>query len=86
MRGALMIGHGLNDPRVKIAASERIVKALRERGVAVDFFVYPDEGHGFGRAENNQDFYGRAEVFLARHLGGRAEPSHEVKGSSVEVR
>jgi dipeptidyl aminopeptidase/acylaminoacyl peptidase len=86
MRGALMIGHGLNDPRVKIAASERIVKALRDRGVAVDFFVYPDEGHGFARAENNQDFYGRAEGFLARHLGGRAEPARAVKGSSVEIR
>jgi len=86
MRGALMIGHGLNDPRVKIAASERIVKARRDRGVAVDFLVYPDEGHGFARAENNQDFYGRAEAFLARHLGGRTEPAREVKGSSVEIR
>jgi dipeptidyl aminopeptidase/acylaminoacyl peptidase len=86
MRAPLLIAHGANDARVKLVASETIVKALRERGYPVDFVVYPDEGHGFGRAENNLDFYGRVEEFLARHLRGRAEPWVKVEGSSVEVR
>ena len=86
MRAPLLIGHGANDPRVKLAASEVIARALRDRGVAVDFVVYPDEGHGFGRAENNLDFYGRVEEFLARHLGGRAEKWISVSGATAEVR
>jgi hypothetical protein len=32
------------------------------------------------------DFYGRAESFLAKHLGGRAEAFVEVKGSAAEVK
>jgi dipeptidyl aminopeptidase/acylaminoacyl peptidase len=86
IRAPLLIGHGANDPRVKLANSEIIVAALRARGVDVPFIVYPDEGHGFGRAENNLDFFGRVEEFLARHLGGRAEPWVKVEGSSAEVR
>ena len=54
--------------------------------MAVGFVVYPDEGHGFGRAENNLDFFGRVEEFLAKHLGGRAEPWKEVAGATAEVR
>ncbi len=86
MRAPLLIGHGANDPRVVLANSEAIVRALRDRGVPVAFIVYPDEGHGFAREENAQDFYGRMEEFLARHLGGRAEPFAPVAGSSADVR
>ena len=48
--------------------------------------VYPDEGHGFARPRNVFDFFGRAEEFLAKSLGGRAEPWQAVPGSSAEVR
>lgn len=86
IRAPLLIGHGANDPRVKLAHSEAMVNAMRAHGLDVTLVVYPDEGHGFGRSENNQDFYGRAEEFFARHLGGRAEPWTAVPGSTAEVR
>ncbi len=86
IRAPLLIGHGANDPRVKLANSEAMVTAMRAHGLDVTLVVYPDEGHGFGRSENNQDFYGRAEEFLAKHLGGRAEPWRAVAGSTAEVR
>lgn len=86
IRAPLLIGHGANDPRVKLAESERILSALRAKGGDVTLVVYPDEGHGFGRSENNQDFYGRAEEFLAKHLGGRAEPWMKVEGATAQVR
>jgi dipeptidyl aminopeptidase/acylaminoacyl peptidase len=86
IRVPLLIGHGVNDPRAKLAESEQVVHALREHGKSVTFVVYPDEGHGFARPENIQDFNGRVEEFLARHLGGRAEPWRAVKGSSAELR
>ena len=45
-------------------------------GIPVAYLLYPDEGHGFARPENNIAFRAVAENFLARHLGGRAEPIH----------
>jgi dipeptidyl aminopeptidase/acylaminoacyl peptidase len=78
----LLIGQGANDPRVKQAESDQIVKALRDKKKEVEYVVFPDEGHGFARPENRLQFYGVAEEFLAKHLGGRAEPVTEVKGAT----
>lgn len=64
----LLIGHGANDPRVKLAESEQIVATLREKGISHEYVVYLDEGHGFGRPENRIDFYQRVEQFLNQHL------------------
>jgi dipeptidyl aminopeptidase/acylaminoacyl peptidase len=86
IRAPLLIGHGANDPRVKLSESERIVAELRKRGRPVIFVVYPDEGHGFARPVNNLDFFGRVEEFLAKHLGGRAEHWQTVPGSTAIVR
>lgn len=73
----LLIAQGANDPRVKQAESEQIVQAMRERGKEVEYVLFEDEGHGFARPENRLRFYGIAEGFLARHLGGRCEPVGE---------
>ena len=73
IRAPLLIGQGANDPRVKRQESLQIVEALRQLGREVEYVEYPDEGHGFYRPENRLDFFRRAERFLARHLGGRAE-------------
>jgi dipeptidyl aminopeptidase/acylaminoacyl peptidase len=70
----LLIAQGANDPRVKQAESEQIVKALRDRGKEVEYLLFEDEGHGFARPENRLKFYAAAERFLAKHLGGRFEP------------
>ena len=69
----MLIAQGANDPRVKQAEAEQIVNALRAKGKEVDYLLYADEGHGFGRPENRMAFYAAAEQFLARHLGGRCE-------------
>lgn len=69
----LLIGQGANDPRVNQAESEQIVQAIEKNGGKVTYVLYPDEGHGFARPENRIDFNARAEVFLAKYLGGRAE-------------
>ena len=86
IRAPLLIAHGANDPRVKLSESEAIVAAARKNKVDVTFVVYPDEGHGFGRPENNNDFTGRVEEFLAKHLGGRMEPWRAIEGTSADVR
>lgn len=70
----VLVAHGANDPRVRQEESEQIVAALRARGVPHEYLLFPDEGHGLARPENREVFYARAEAFLARHLGGRAQP------------
>ncbi|HVN30528.1 MAG TPA: S9 family peptidase [Thermoanaerobaculaceae bacterium] len=86
IRAPLIIAQGANDPRVNIKESTQMVEAMRARNLPVTYVVYTDEGHGFARPENRLDFYGRADEFLAKYLGGRSEPWKEVKGASVEVR
>ncbi|OYU97788.1 MAG: S9 family peptidase [Bacteroidetes bacterium B1(2017)] len=67
----LFIAQGANDPRVNKAESDQIVEALKKRGVKVEYMVKENEGHGFNNEENQFDFYGAMEKFLATHLGGR---------------
>ena len=82
----LLIGQGANDPRVKQAESDQIVSAMNEKGIPVTYVLFPDEGHGFARPENNIAFNAVTENFLATCLGGRAEPiGNTVKASSAKV-
>lgn len=82
----LLIGQGANDPRVKRAESDQIVQALQARNIPVTYVLYPDEGHGFARPENNLSFNAIAEAFLARCLEGRCEPvGSDFENSSLEI-
>jgi dipeptidyl aminopeptidase/acylaminoacyl peptidase len=86
IRAPLLIGQGKNDPRVTIENADAMVAALRKAKREVTYVVYPDEGHGFARPEDQFDFYGRVEEFLARHLGGRAEPWKKITGATGELK
>lgn len=81
----LLIGQGANDPRVKQAESDQIVKSMQSRDLPVTYVLYPDEGHGFARPENRLTFYGVTEAFLAEHLGGRFQPLTSFENSSIHV-
>jgi len=83
----LLIGQGANDPRVKIAESDQIVTAMNTRGLPVTYVVFPDEGHGFHNPANNMAFNAVTEAFLAKHLGGQAEPiGDDVADSTAQIR
>ena len=86
IRVPLLIVQGKNDPRVTLANADAMVAALRKAKREVTYVVYPDEGHGFGRPDNQFDFYGRVEEFLAKHLGGRAEPWKKIPGSTADLK
>ena len=82
----LLIGQGANDPRVKRCESDQIVQAMQARNIPVTYVLYPDEGHGFARPENNMSFNAIAESFLMERLGGRTEPiGRDFEGSSLTV-
>ncbi len=82
----LLIGQGANDPRVKQAESDQIVQAMKAKNIPVTYVLFPDEGHGFARPENNKAFNAVTEGFLAQCLGGRAQPiGDDFAGSSINV-
>jgi prolyl oligopeptidase PreP (S9A serine peptidase family) len=64
----LMIAQGARDPRVNKNESDQVVAALKQRGVAVEYIVKDNEGHGFRNEENQFEFYGAMEKFLRQHL------------------
>lgn len=86
IRKPLLIGQGANDPRVKQAESDQIVQAMQAKNIPVTYVLYPDEGHGFARPENNISFIAVAEAFLSGVLEGRFEPiGDDFAGASITV-
>jgi hypothetical protein len=72
---------------VKISESDQIVEAMEASGIPVTYVVFPDEGHGFAKPENNNAFNAVVEAFLAEHLGGRVEPmAGEIAASTAQLR
>ena len=84
IKAPLLIGQGANDPRVNKAESDQIVAAMRKNNKPVEYYVFPDEGHGFARPENRTAFNAASEVFLAKYLGGRFEPPTEAEKKLLE--
>jgi dipeptidyl aminopeptidase/acylaminoacyl peptidase len=79
----LLIGQGANDPRVKQAESDQIAEAMKGKGIPLTYVLFPDEGHGFARPENNIAFNAVTEEFLAQNLGGRFEPAGDTLAKST---
>jgi dipeptidyl aminopeptidase/acylaminoacyl peptidase len=72
IRAPLMVLQGANDPRVLQIESDEIVAAAKANGVPVEYIVFPDEGHGFVKKENEIRGYTAIISFLDRHLKGSA--------------
>lgn len=83
----MLIFHGANDVRCKIAESDSIVAVMQAKAIPVTYVVYPDEGHGFHKPANRLAYVAIAEAFFAHHLGGACEPvGTDFDGSSHEYR
>jgi dipeptidyl aminopeptidase/acylaminoacyl peptidase len=67
----LLVVQGANDPRVLKAESDDIVAAVKKNGVPVEYLVFPDEGHGFKKKENEIATAETVVRFLDRHLSAR---------------
>ncbi|BDD06876.1 S9 family peptidase [Aureibacter tunicatorum] len=68
IKSPLFIAQGANDPRVNKSESDQMVKAMKARGVEVEYLVKDNEGHGFRNEENKFEFYRSMEAFLDKHL------------------
>jgi dipeptidyl aminopeptidase/acylaminoacyl peptidase len=84
----LLIGQGANDVRVPKTEAEQVVDAMKKLDMPVTYVLFPDEGHGFARPENNIAFMGVAEAFLSAYLGGTYLPltKEEVTASSMQIK
>ena len=65
-----MVLQGANDVRVLKVESDDMVAAIRKNNVPVEYIVFPDEGHGFVKKENEIKGYGAVLEFLDKHLKG----------------
>jgi dipeptidyl aminopeptidase/acylaminoacyl peptidase len=70
----LMVLQGANDPRVLQVESDEIVAAVKAKNVPVEYVVFPDEGHGFRKRENEKTGYEAILKFLDTHLKGAVSP------------
>ena len=68
IRAPLLMAHGEEDSRVPIEHATRMRDALKAAGHPPEWVVYPDEGHGFSKPEDELDFARRVDAFLAKYL------------------
>ena len=64
----VMYSHGVMDPRIDMAETETMVRALRENGVEAPYILIPDEGHGWRKMSNRLFYYRRQAQFLESQL------------------
>ena len=68
IKNPVMVLQGANDVRVLQVESDEIVAAMKKNNVPVDYVVFPDEGHGFVKKENEMKGYSGVLTFLDKHL------------------
>jgi dipeptidyl aminopeptidase/acylaminoacyl peptidase len=64
----LIVFQGANDVRVLKVESDEIAEGVKKNGVPVEYVVYPDEGHGFVKKENQMTTSRRTLEFLDKYL------------------
>ncbi len=67
----LIVLQGANDPRVLQVESDEMVANVRRNGVPVEYIIFPNEGHGFVKKENEIKGYEAILVFLDKYLAGK---------------
>lgn len=73
IKNPVMVLQGSNDPRVLKVESDEIVAAAQKNNIPVEYVVFPDEGHGFVKKENEIKGYGAILVFLDKYLKEEVE-------------
>jgi len=73
IRVPVLYSHGAMDPRIDIAETEVMVRALRANGIEAPFIRIPDEGHGWRKLSNRLFYFRRQAEFLEAQLA-KQEP------------
>jgi dipeptidyl aminopeptidase/acylaminoacyl peptidase len=68
IKAPVLLLAGGNDPRCPKSEAQQVSDAIKKRGGAVELKIYPNEGHGFARVENQIDAYTRVADFLKKYV------------------
>jgi dipeptidyl aminopeptidase/acylaminoacyl peptidase len=68
IKAATMVQHGANDTNVPVIEAEQIVNTLKQRGVPVEYILFPDEGHGWRKTANRIRSITEEVSFFDAHL------------------
>lgn len=68
IRVPVLYSHGVMDPRIDIAETETMVRALRKNDIETMYIRIPDEGHGWRKRSNQLFYYRQQAEFLERYL------------------
>lgn len=68
IKAPVLLAYGREDTRVPLEHGERMRDAMRKAGREPQWVVYPDEWHGWFKAETRYDFARRLEAFLGANL------------------
>jgi dipeptidyl aminopeptidase/acylaminoacyl peptidase len=68
IRSALLVIHGVNDPRVPFGEARQIADKVRQKGKPVWTVFADNEGHGFAKKDNSDYARGVQALFLREHL------------------
>jgi dipeptidyl aminopeptidase/acylaminoacyl peptidase len=72
IRTPTIVLHGANDTNVPVVEAEQVVATLKKNGVAVQYVLFPDEGHGFRKLPNRIRAAVEMTSFFRRYLVDQA--------------
>jgi dipeptidyl aminopeptidase/acylaminoacyl peptidase len=64
----LLVLQGANDVRVLKVESDEIVEGVKKNGVPVEYVLFPDEGHGFMKKQNQIEADEKTLKFLDKYV------------------
>lgn len=68
IQSALLVAHGVNDPRVPFSEAQQIAEVVRAHGRPVWTVYAENEGHGFAKKDNRDYLTAVISMFLQQHL------------------
>ena len=74
IKSPVFLVHGGKDKRAPVEHAHAMRAALTTAGRPPEWFLAPDEAHGFYDTANRTAFYEKLETFLDRHIGKDAAP------------
>lgn len=81
VKAATIVLHGANDTNVPVVEAEQVVNNLKQRGVPVEYVLFPDEGHGWRKVPNRIQSTVEITRWFARYLGASEKPASQVTQS-----
>jgi dipeptidyl aminopeptidase/acylaminoacyl peptidase len=78
-----LILQGQVDTRVPMAQAQEMYRALVDRGIPVEFVLYPRENHGFTEPKHIEDRYQRYLTFFGKYLDNPPVTDAVIKDAPV---